>query len=325
MRLKGTWTSTLLLWSMLICSNDAFLSRAIRSEGNKPPQLTSNEGVSALSAASITWEQPVTTVLIPAFNEELRIKTTLEDIDEYLASSSRWKNARVLVVDDGSSDSTVSVIRQVATESGIPIECISMLRNEGKGAALSFGMHHVYEKNPQSLVLAADADGSGDISCIENLYRTILSLSDGADSQTTKVPWSDPAIVVGYRTQAGEVSSRMGFRKAFRSVVKNIVGDLGVSDSQCGFKLMTAAAGARLYNNLSLKGWTHDVEVLYKCKALGIPLAEAEVIWQDKAGSKLVASPGGIWAVTFQMLLDVILIRVVLSRQWRSSLTLDEK
>ena len=268
-----------------------------------------------------TLQRPMLTVVIPAFDEESRILSTLEDIEAYLSQSTRWKRTRVLVVDDGSSDGTFDAVQAVATKSATPMECIQLMSNQGKGAALSFGMHSTYTNYPESLILAADADGSGDMACLETLYAQMETLLGNDNNNSSGVLWNQSAIVVGYRTQREYTGSRIALRKGFRFVVRSLIGDLGVSDSQCGFKLMTAAAGDQLYNNLSLKGWSHDVEVLFKCRELGIPMAEGEVFWQDKAGSKLAASPGGILAVTLQMLWDVILIRFCWSKHWKQTIS----
>ncbi|GKZ01508.1 hypothetical protein MPSEU_001101400 [Mayamaea pseudoterrestris] len=313
----------IVLWSFCACSITAFSFQEGSIAGSPSSSIgtkrsTDHFDIAAASFdaenATTSLEQPLLTVLIPAFNEELRIRSTLEDIDAYFANSAQWKQARVLVASDGSTDATSSVVQSVNASSTVPMECIHLPKNEGKGAALSFGLQHIYNRQPNGLILTADADGSGEIACLENLYATMNSLL-----HKTKPSWGNEAMVVGYRTEKDKRGSRMGLRKGFRWVVRTIVGDLGVSDSQCGFKLMTATAGNRLYSDLALKGWSHDVEVLYKCRQLGIPLAEAEVFWQDKAGSKLVSSPGGIGAVTLQMLLDVLSIRLYWSRKWNSS------
>ena len=266
--------------------------------------------------------RPMLTVVIPAFDEASRIQSTLEDIDSYLMRSTKWRCSRVLVVDDGSSDGTADVVQAVAGKATIPMECMQLETNQGKGAALSFGMLHTYQHHPESLILAADADGSAEISCLENLYAAMELLLRNDTSNSSGSLGNQTAMVVGYRTQSGDTGSRMGFRKGFRFVVRTLIGDLGVSDSQCGFKLMTASTGHLLYKDLNLTGWSHDVEVLFKCRELGIPLAEGEVFWQDKDGSKLAASPGGIWAVTLQMLLDVILMRFYWSKTWKETISI---
>jgi dolichyl-phosphate beta-glucosyltransferase len=106
------------------------------------------------------------------------------------------------------------------------------------------------------------------------------------------------------------LSARQIFRWGFRSLVSTVISDLGVRDSQCGFKLMTASAAQQLYSNLNLLGWSHDVEVLYRAKLLGVRLAEEPIRWQDKEGSKLASSPGGILAVASRMFWDVLRLRM---------------
>jgi dolichyl-phosphate beta-glucosyltransferase len=139
-----------------------------------------------------------------------------------------------------------------------------------------------------------------------------------ATAATTMIQWDQAAMINGYRTYESASASRLIFRWGFRTVVKSICGDLGVQDSQCGFKLMTATAGASLYRNLHVQGWSHDVEVLYRARLLGILIAEQSISWEDKMGSKLVASPGGILAVCLQMFWQVVRIRFCYATgRWR--------
>ena len=89
--------------------------------------------------------------------------------------------------------------------------------------------------------------------------------------------------------------------------------DLGVQDTQCGYKLMTLSAATMLYKDLHLTGWAHDVEVLYRCKLNRIPVSEVPIDWKDKKGSKVEAE--GVFQVSIRMLLDVLRLR------WEYSVT----
>ena len=257
---------------------------------------------------SVSLDPPDLTVIIPAYNEELRIKNTLKKYRGYFDDSVRWKDVTILVVDDGSKDRTYAVVSELAESknSSTPLECLSMPINAGKGAALAQGISSVFQKRPASLILSADADGSADIADLELLYDTMTKLV----GMETESVWNTPAVVTGYRTYESASPARLIFRWGFRTVVKSVIDDLGVQDSQCGFKLMTAAAAKSLYSNLNLVGWSHDVEVLYRAKLLGIKVAEEPIRWNDKDGSKLVSSPGGVLVVSARMLCEVMWLRI---------------
>ena len=261
-------------------------------------------------------DTPALTLIIPAFNEELRIGESLEKYRDYFSSSERWGGkSSILVVDDGSSDGTSGVVREISKQgdddSSIPIECYRMPKNSGKGAALAQGMRIVCDKTPGCLILTADADGSAEIADTEVLYAVMENLArDTFPNGDLSNVWEPPLLVNGYRTYESASASRLIFRWGFRTVVKTICGDLGVQDSQCGFKLMTTKGAQALYSDLNLLGWSHDVEVLYRAKQLRIPIAEESIRWEDKDGSKLVSSPGGVIVVCSRMFLEVLRLRV---------------
>ena len=67
------------------------------------------------------------------------------------------------------------------------------------------------------------------------------------------------------------------------------------------------AAAAVLFDNLYLPQWSHDVEVLYRAKALHMTVLEQAIAWQDQAGSKLVQT--GVLTVSAQMFAQVVQLR----------------
>lgn len=262
---------------------------------------------------------PRLVVLLPAYNEAERIGETLDSYHFYLNTSNEWKEkSNILVVDDGSDDGTAGFVRSWTkqVDDSVGIDCISLPTNQGKGAAVSFGIHHLVESfgDEPCLVLIADADGSGDISCLDDMVNVLGSLiasSDARQSHISNEPfWNTPALINGYRGYEGSSLSRSILRWGFRTTVRVLCGNLRVRDSQCGFKLMTLTAARQLYANLNLKRWSHDVEVLYRAREWNMPIAEVAVPWQDKYGSKLVESSAGTVQASASMFLDVLQMRL---------------
>jgi len=289
---------------------------------------------------------PNLTVILPAFNEESRIRTTIEKYRTYLQASPYWVGygkcrCDILVVDDGSTDDTCQVVNDFAVEDSslstpydddVTIRSVSLVENEGKGAAIARGITEVgYRYHRQQvrdniyrgwIILVADADGSGDMKSLDDMMKTLLSSilvqmppkDDGnstcENDYSDPCPWNYPALVVGNRGYKGASMSRLITRWGFRTTVKLFCGDLNVNDTQCGFKLMTLTAGSYLYSQLNLKRWSHDVEVLFRAKEMGITVVETNVGWSDKEGSKLASTLGVTIQISVIMLLEVLLMRL---------------
>lgn len=83
------------------------------------------------------------TVVIPAFKEELRISGMLRDTIGYLEDRGRAEStftSEVLVVDDGSPDKTLAVVKGIYRElkpKTVEVGLICFFENQGKGAAIS--------------------------------------------------------------------------------------------------------------------------------------------------------------------------------------------
>jgi dolichyl-phosphate beta-glucosyltransferase len=165
----------------------------------------------------------------------------------------------------------------------------------------------------------ADADGSGDISCIDSMLYCMEEMFSTLETARLAIPADQypfdqpPAVVVGSRQYLGRKSPlRALLSWGFRTCVSIIFfgSDLGISDTQCGFKLMTNSAGKVLYNKLNLRRWTQDVEVIHRARVIGIPVRQCDVPWIDKEGSKLVSNTSDAIFVSLMMLSEIANMRL---------------
>eukprot|EP00577_Skeletonema_sp_RCC1716_P017951 CAMPEP_0113414018 /NCGR_PEP_ID=MMETSP0013_2-20120614/23776_1 /TAXON_ID=2843 ORGANISM="Skeletonema costatum, Strain 1716" /NCGR_SAMPLE_ID=MMETSP0013_2 /ASSEMBLY_ACC=CAM_ASM_000158 /LENGTH=255 /DNA_ID=CAMNT_0000300813 /DNA_START=614 /DNA_END=1381 /DNA_ORIENTATION=- /assembly_acc=CAM_ASM_000158 len=189
------------------------------------------------------------------------------------------------------------------------VSCISLPTNQGKGAAISRGMIKLQcsaeERNEhgntrtRSIVLCLD-DMIHSLKCLLESSSTTINATTAAAANE-----NDLAIIVGKRQYPQSKKSPLrsllswGFRTCVSTLFigsstasSNNANTLGVTDTQCGFKLMTTQTGKVLYRQLNLKRWSHDVEVLYRasCLCRNVSVGECSVNWVDKDGSKLVSS-----------------------------------
>lgn len=209
-------------------------------------------------------------LVIPAYNEADRLPPYLDDVVKALREAGeRWE---VLVVDDGSSDETRAIVREVsATEPRVRLVCNEV--NLGKGGAVARGV----AESRGRYVLFADADGATPASEINKL---IDALHAGAE------------IAIGSRrgTDLAVMQTRNPIRAALGSSFYSFVNFFavpGIRDTQCGFKAFRRDAALRLFDGLSETGWAFDVELLYRAQLVGYAVAEVPVNWQEMDGSKL--------------------------------------
>ena len=122
-------------------------------------------------------------VVIPAFNEALRLPPYLEEIIGYFEG--RGLPYEVIVVDDGSRDGTAERVRETAGPA--PVRVIPLAGNEGKGAAVRHGMLAAVG----ACRMFADADGATPIS---ELKRLEAALAAGADVAIGSRVVRDPGV-----------------------------------------------------------------------------------------------------------------------------------
>ncbi len=220
-------------------------------------------------AAEPLDEEPVYSVVIPAYNEEWRIVPTIGAIATHMSSLGRpWE---MIVADDGSTDTTVELVTDLGLAN---LRLLVADRNEGKGAAVRRGVLAARGE----IILFADADQSTPIEQFESL---VAKIDDGFD------------VVVGSRAADGaEVSNKSMSRKVFSTGLRIIVErffKIPVTDTQCGFKMFTRESAHRLFQRQLIDEFSFDLEILYLAGAFDMRVAEVPVDWIDAPGSKVDA------------------------------------
>ena len=84
----------------------------------------------------------------------------------------------------------------------------------------------------------------------------------------------------------GEPASRHVVGRVFNFAVQRLLLP-GIQDSQCGFKMFTAAAVATIFPVVTVAGWGFDLEVLAIARARGLRIAEVPIEWHYRSDSRL--------------------------------------
>ncbi|GAW65254.1 glycosyl transferase [Geoanaerobacter pelophilus] len=237
---------------------------------------------------------PETSIVIAAYNEEQRLPASLGKIQAYLAE--KQHEAEVLVVDDGSTDATASLVREMAQR--MPgLRLISYPKNRGKGYALRQGV----QASRGKLVLVSDADLSTPIEELETLKKLLAARSHHIAIGSRALPQSEVVLA--------QPPWRRGMGRLFNKAVRLLVTD-EFSDTQCGFKLFHGEVARKLFGQARIDRFAYDVEILALARRYGYRVAEVPIQWRNCAASKVNPALDSL-----QMLGDLVKIRLSVGRQ----------
>jgi dolichyl-phosphate beta-glucosyltransferase len=216
--------------------------------------------------------RPRLSVVVPAYNEEQRLRSTIEQIARYL--DDKQESYELIIVDDGSSDGTRVVMDEAAARhKAVRLEALP--HNRGKGRALATGVAAARG----SEVLVTDADLS---TPIEELEKLRAALARGAGIAIAS------RSVRGSRVEVKQPPYRVLMGKIFNLVVQVVLLP-GLWDTQCGFKLFRSEIARDAFGLLKTDGFAYDTEVLYRAKKKGVKIAEVPVVWRNSAPTKVSA------------------------------------
>ena len=210
-------------------------------------------------------------IVIPAYNEALRIGATLETVAAHAAAGSFYASSyEVFVVCDGCRDATEQVARRFADR--LPLRVVSYPVNRGKGYAVRQGV----ALSTGRVVAFMDADGATPVRELEGLAQPILR--------------NQAPIVIGSRRAKGarltvpQPLHRRVLGRAF-ALHTRLVLKMPVQDTQCGFKAFRGDVARDLFAALQCDGFAFDLELLAQAQARGLRVLELGVEWQERPGS----------------------------------------
>jgi len=229
-------------------------------------------------------------VIVPAFNEERRIAATLGTLGDYLRQQP-W-NWEIRLIDDGSLDQTARIGDSFAAAE--PRVIVQREPHRGKGGAVKAGL--VAARGAYRFMCDADLSMP-----VREIPRFLPPVATGFD------------LAIGIREGAtakriGEPVHRHLMGRLFNVAVQRLALP-GIEDSQCGFKMFTAAAVASIFPRVTVEGWAFDLEVLIIAREQRLRIIEVPIEWHYRDESQVAMLRDG-----FGMLRELLNVRARAAR-----------
>ncbi|HQZ35605.1 MAG TPA: glycosyltransferase [Ilumatobacteraceae bacterium] len=209
-------------------------------------------------------------VVVPCFDEELRIGASLAQLCDTLTEMSlpEWE---VLVVDDQSTDRTAAIVESWAAMHP-QVHLARAQGGKGKGAAVRTGVLLAR----YDAVLVVDADLAADLGVVPQMCQRLASADVVIGSRLLSGAVVEPARSLGRRTGA------LVFRTAVR-----LMTTLRVTDPQCGCKMFRRDVVQPHIAELRTNGYAYEIELLLRLTKSGAVIEEIPVTWREGRDSKV--------------------------------------
>lgn len=228
------------------------------------------------SKGTTSTDTPYLSIVIPMYNEEQRIGTTLPKLLVYLEK--QVYSREIILVDDGGKDGGIALARALL-QGKEDFRVVEYGANRGKGYALKQGIL----ASRGQLMLFTDADLATPIEELDQMLPWLMPNSEQAAGYQ---------IVQGSRKMAGAVLEkrqpwlRENMGKVFTKLC-NLIVQTNVTDATCGFKCYQGTVARELYALQRLSDWTFDAEIIFLARQRGYLIKEVPVRWHDERGTKV--------------------------------------
>src|SRR5262249_55704650 len=229
---------------------------------------------------------PALSIIIPSYNEELRLPPSLQQIASYIEKSGR--ETEVIVVDDGSTDRTAEVAESFRTQIA-SLRVVANGVNRGKGYSVRHGMQEAHG----AIVLFTDADLSAPIEETDKLIAALAEFDVSIGSRAL-----DRNLIAVHESRFREFAGII-FNKIVRIVLW-----LPFVDTQCGFKAFRRERCQIIFDQQRIERFGFDPELLYLARHHGLKSVEIPVRWAHSPATKVSMLRDSV-----QMFLDVFTIR----------------
>ncbi len=200
--------------------------------------------------------------------------------------------SEILIVENGSQDSTFQVAEEFVDRhqsDHLPIQVLQE-PHRGKGSAVKRG---IFASSGEYRFMC-DADLSMPVTEFNRFFPPVLA---------------DFEIAIASREAPGAVRyNEPNYRHLVGRVFNTLIRVLALpklNDTQCGFKCFKAAVAEELFNEMTITGWSFDVEILYLAQRRGYRIVEVPIPWYYNPDSHISVAKDSM-----QMALDILKIRL---------------
>lgn len=196
-------------------------------------------------------DKKLTYVILPAYNEATRIQPVIEEIAQ--------KGYKMVIVNDGSSDNTLEVVKESQKKYPKSIYIYSHIINRGVGVAMQTGFDAVLRYNPK-YIINMDSDGQHSADDLENVLEPLVT--------------GRAQAVIGVRPLKDMPLSR-NIANSIMNLLTRIFYKVDVSDSQTGFRAITSEALKKI--NINARGYLISSEFIREVNDNKIPFEEVPI------------------------------------------------
>ena len=215
-------------------------------------------------------KSPFINIIVPAYNEESRIRTSVRALIRYLGESRFPYPYAITIVDNASTDRTPAYVAALAQEFPGVVTALTFPQ-KGKGGAIRRGW-----RERGDVMVFMDADLSSELSYLRPLVDAVIE---------------GHGLAIGNRLgKHSEIIDRRIMRstasRIYNSIVRLHFGSR-IVDHQCGFKAIRKEVFECIDPLLRDTGWFFDTELLVIAQRLGYKIASIDIRWKDERQSKV--------------------------------------